>query len=42
MDRVVQLDIVPTDGIRFDISGLNSRGCLATRSLGSAGYHNKR
>ena len=42
MDWVVQLDIAPTDGIEFDISGFDARGCLATRSLRSAGWDNKK
>ena len=42
MDRVKNLDIAPTDGIGFDISGFDARGCLATRSLGSAGWDNKK
>ena len=42
MDRVIDLDIAPTDGIQFDISGFDARGCLATRALGSAGWDNKK
>ena len=42
MDRVINLDIAPTDGIQFDISGFDARGCLATRALGSAGWDNKK
>ena len=41
MDHVIDLDIAPTDGIGFHISGFDARGCLATRSLGSAGWDNK-
>ena len=37
MNRVASLCIEPTDGIPFDVSGFDARGCLATRSLGSAG-----
>ena len=42
MDRVIGLDIEPTDGIGFDISESDDRGCLATRFLGSAGWDNNK
>ena len=37
---MIELDIELAGGIPFDISGFNTRGCLETRSLGSAGWDN--
>ena len=42
IDRVLQLHIAPIDSIQFDISRFDARGHLATRSLGSAGWDNKK